>query len=128
MGLIDFITGGPKKDPVHLTDENFKDLVVNGTTPWVIDFWGPNCSWCDKMVPTIRILSARYENRVGFGEVDISRNPKITSALSVRSTPTLAFLKDGKLVERLVGYHPEQFIEEVIEAHFTGYGITTPKS
>jgi thioredoxin 1 len=118
MGLMDFLTGGPKKDPVHLTDGNFGETVMKPGGAWVIDFWGPSCSWCTKMVPTIRILGARYDGKVGFGEVDVSSSPGVAARFSVKGTPTLAFVKDGKIVERLVGFHPENYIEEVIAAHF----------
>ena len=120
MGLLDFLTGGPKKDPVHLTDDNFKDTVVNGGGSWVVDFWGPNCPWCSKLVPTIRILTAKYDGRVRFGELDTSGNPQVTAAHGVKGTPTLIFIKGGRIVERLSGYQTQLYIEEVIAAQLTG--------
>ena len=118
MGLFDFITGGPKKDPEHLTDGNFKDAVVNGGGFWVVDFWGPNCPWCDKMVPTIRILTAKYDGKVRFGELLTSGNPEVTRAYGVKGTPTLIFVKGGQVVERLSGFQSQLFLEEVIAAKF----------
>lgn len=120
MGLIDFLTGGPKKDPEHLTDATFKDTVVNGGGAWVVDFWGPNCPWCSKMVPTVRILAAKYDGRVRFGEIETSGNPEVTRAYGVKGTPALIFVKGGQVVERLSGFQTQLFIEEVLAAKFPG--------
>jgi thioredoxin 1 len=118
MGVLDFLTGGPKKDPVHLTDQNFRDEVASKGGAWVVDFWGPNCSWCRKLVPTIRILAAKYDGKVNFGELEVSGNPDVAASFNVRGTPTLIFLKDGKVAERITGWQTQMFIEEVMEAHF----------
>jgi thioredoxin 1 len=120
VGILDMLTGGPKKDPEHLTDDTFKDTVVNGGGAWVVDFWGPSCSWCSKLVPTIRILTAKYQGKVRFGELETSGNPKVTAAYGVKGTPTLIFIKGGRTVERLSGYQTQQYIEEVIAAHLGG--------
>jgi thioredoxin 1 len=118
MGILEFFTGGPKKDPVHLTDANFKDEVVNGGGAWIVDFWGPNCPWCDKLVPTIRILAGKYDGKVKVGEVGTANNPRTSASFGVKGTPTVVFIRDGRVVERFSGWQPQQFIEEVVEAHF----------
>ena len=118
MGLLDVFTGGPKKDPIHLTDGDFKDTVVNSGGAWVVDFWGPNCPWCSKLVPTIRILTAKYGGRVKFGELETSGNPQVTGSYGIKGTPALIFIRDGRIVERLSGYQTQQLIEEVIAVHF----------
>ena len=118
MGLLDFLTGGPKKDPAHITDANFEDEVAAFKGPVVIDFWGPSCSWCAKMVPTIRILAAKYDGRVKIGELDVSASPGVASQFGVKGTPTLLFIRNGRVAERLVGFQTQMYIEEVIAAHF----------
>ena len=42
MGLLDFLTGGPKKDPVHITDENFEKKILKSELPVVLNAWDPD--------------------------------------------------------------------------------------
>jgi thioredoxin 1 len=119
VSVFDFLTGGPKKDPEHLTDDNFKERVLGDGAAWVVDFWGPDCPWCNKMVPTVRILAAKYQGKVNFGELETSGNPVVTASFGVKGTPTFVFLKNGRVVERLSGFQTQTFLEEVIAAHFT---------
>ncbi len=120
MGLLDFITGGPKKEPVHINDENFEDEVLKSEIPVLIDAWGPDCPWCLKMVPTIRILAARYEGKVKIAELNVSDAQKTARRFGIRGTPTILFLNRGALVNRLSGYQPEHILDEFIRSRFLG--------
>lgn len=121
MGLLDFLTGGPKKDPVHITDENFEEEVLKSDLPVVLDAWGPDCPWCLKMVPTIRILTARYEGKVKIGEFNVVESKQIARKFGIRGTPTILFLKKGVTVARFSGYQPEHLLDEEIKRKFGEY-------
>ncbi|MGB9600686.1 MAG: thioredoxin family protein [Myxococcota bacterium] len=121
MGLLDFLTGGPKKDPVHITDENFEEEVLKSELPVVLDAWGPDCPWCMKMVPTIRILTARYDGKIKVGEFNVAEAKNIARRFGIRGTPTILFLKKGVTVARFSGYQPEQLLEEAIQEKFSDY-------
>jgi thioredoxin 1 len=121
MGLLDFLTGGPKKDPVHITDENFEEEVLKSELPVVLDAWGPDCPWCMKLVPTIRILTARYEGKVKVGEFNVAEAKYISRRFGIRGTPTILFLKKGVIVERFSGYQPEHILDEAIQVKFADY-------
>ncbi len=118
MGFLDFLTGGPKKDPVHINDTNFEDEVLKSEQPVLLDAWGPDCPWCMKMVPTIRILAARYDGKVKVGEFNVSDAVKTAKRFGVRGTPTILLLNKGVLVGRFSGYQPEHVLDEEIRRKF----------
>lgn len=118
MGFLDFLTGGPKKDPVHINDENFEEEVLKSDLPVVLDAWGPDCPWCLKMVPTIRILTARYEGKVKVAEMNVSESVRTAKRYGIRGTPTILVLNKGALVNRFSGYQPEHVLDEFIKNRF----------
>ncbi len=128
MGLLDFLTGGPKKDPVHITDENFENEVLKSDVPVLLDAWGPDCPWCMKLVPTIRILAARYDGKVKVGEVNVADARNISKRFGIRGTPTILFFKNGAVVERMSGYQFEDVLDEAIKRKFAEYLESTEQS
>ncbi len=118
MGFLDFLTGGPKKDPVHINDENFEEEVLKSDLPVLLDAWGPDCPWCLKMVPTIRILTARYEGKVKVAEMNVSEAVRTARRYGIRGTPTILVLNKGALVNRFSGYQPEHILDEFIKNRF----------
>ncbi|MCX7943992.1 MAG: thioredoxin family protein [Deltaproteobacteria bacterium] len=115
MGLLDFLTGGPKKDPIHITDDNFEEEIVKSELPVMLDAWGPDCPWCLKMVPTIKILTARYEGKVKVGEFNVLEATNVARRFGIRGTPTILLLKKGVLVGRFSGYQPEHILDDEIK-------------
>ena len=115
MGLLDFLTGGPKKDPVHINDQNFEEEVIKSDIPVLLDAWGPDCPWCLKMVPTIRILAARYDGKVKVVEMNVSEAVRTARRFGIRGTPTILILNKGALVNRFSGYQPEHVLDEYIK-------------
>ncbi len=116
MGFLDFLTGGPKKDPIHIDDNNFEKEVLQSDLPVVLDAWGPDCPWCMKMVPTIRILTARYDGKVKVGEFNVSEARNVARRFGIRGTPTILILKKGVIVSRFSGYQPEHILDEEIKS------------
>lgn len=114
MRFLDFLTGGPKKDPIHITDYNFEEEVLKSELPVLLDAWSTDCQWCLKMVPTIKILAARYDGKIKVCEFNVMEAEKTSRRFGIRGTPTILLLKNGVLVSRLTGYQPEHILDEEI--------------
>jgi thioredoxin 1 len=61
-------------------------------------------------------LSNRYE-RVHFGVADVESSPQICKIFNVTNPPGLLFVKDGELIDRVVGGVGGSTITELIERH-----------
>ena len=52
-----------------------------------------------------------------FGCGIFDKNPEVAKKLSIDTIPTLCIYKDGKLIEKKVGYMPKEKIIDFIEKY-----------
>lgn len=88
---------------LEINDSNFEELVINSGKPAVVDFSAEWCGPCRAVAPIIEDLSLEFEGKVVIGKVDVDENPVITSRFGIRNIPTVLFLKNGELVDKVVG-------------------------
>ena len=102
-------------DVVTLTDQNFNEEVVNSNLPVLVDFWAPWCGPCRIMNPIIEELATEFNERVLIGKVNVDQNPGLNQYFKIKSIPTILFIKEGKLVERMSQMIPKPNLEEMLE-------------
>jgi thioredoxin 1 len=61
----------------------------------------------------MRELLQKYQN-IGYQIIDVDENPDAASRLGIRGVPTIIFEKNGSEVERVVGFHPMKYYEQII--------------
>ena len=72
------------------------------------------CAPCSTLKPIWKKLSEETED-VEFVTVDIDNEPELASKYSVSAVPTILFLKDGEVVDSLIGLHKESDIRSAID-------------
>ncbi len=102
-------------DSVVFTDDNFDKLVSKSRMPVLVDFWAPWCGPCQVMGPIIDELATEYKDKVVIGKVNVDQNPGLSQHFKVKSIPTLMFVKNGRLVERISKLVPKPNLEEMLE-------------
>lgn len=100
---------------LHLTDNNFKNEVLESELPVVVDFWATWCGPCRMIAPIIDELSREYHDRIKIGKINVDENPKITSYYGIMSIPTLILLRDGKVMEQVTGAVSKSELKKKIE-------------
>ncbi|MBR1414451.1 MAG: thioredoxin [Prevotella sp.] len=100
---------------VTITSENFETL-KNGQLPLVIDFWATWCGPCRMVAPIIAEMAQKYDGKVVVGKCDVEESEDLAAEFGIRNIPTVLFLKNGEVVDKLVGAVPKAKFEEKFEA------------
>ncbi len=89
---------------VEITASNIEET-LKGDQLVVLDFWAGWCGPCKMIAPIIDELAEDYRGKVVFGKVDTENedNDDLVSEYGIRNLPTILFLKDGKIVDKMVG-------------------------
>ena len=98
-----------------ITNDNFES-VMNSGKPVVLDFWATWCGPCKKIAPVIEELAEQYADQVIVGKVDVEENDDISFKYGIRHIPTVLFIKDGQVVDKIVGATAKAAYEEKIKA------------
>ncbi|MDL2306322.1 thioredoxin [Bacteroides sp. OttesenSCG-928-D19] len=99
---------------LEITDNNVKDILAQGK-PVVIDFWAPWCGPCKTIAPIIEELAEEYKDRISIGKCDVDESADTSTEYGIRSVPTILFLKNGEVVDKLVGAVPKAKIVEKLQ-------------
>lgn len=98
-----------------VTDATFAEETKDGLV--LIDFWATWCGPCRMQGPVIDQLDEEMGDKVTFTKVDVDENPETARAFGIMSIPTLLIKKDGEVVDKVVGYHAKEHLEEILEKY-----------
>lgn len=98
-----------------LTDKNFVEETKDGVV--LVDFWATWCGPCRMQAPVIDELDQEMGDQVKFTKVDVDENPETARNFGIMSIPTLLIKKDGEVVDKVIGYHGKEQLEEILERY-----------
>ena len=99
----------------EVNDNNFAELVTANSRPSVVDFWAPWCGPCRAISPIIEELAAEYEGKVDIYKCNVDENSDVVVENGVRNIPTIIFVKNGAVVDKLVGAAAKSALVKKIE-------------
>ena len=102
--------------PINLTDSNF-DIEKSKYSLLVVYFLAPWCGQCKMEKPIIEQLAEQYAGKIIFGKVNVDENPHISQRFRIQSIPTLMILKEGQVIDVMIGALPKGQIENRIKQH-----------
>ncbi len=98
-----------------ISDQDFQKVVLEADKPVVVDFWAPWCGPCRMVSPIVEELSNDYGEKVRFAKMNTDDNETTSTQFGIWSIPTLIIFKDGKEVNRLVGFAPKEQLKRQID-------------
>ena len=100
--------------PVNITDETFDREVFGSTLPVLVDCWAPWCGPCKAIGPVLDELASKYRARIKIAKLNVDENPGIGSRYSISSIPTMLLVKEGRIIDKLIGALPKEQLESQI--------------
>ena len=103
----------------HVTTGNWDSEVLKADKPVFVDFWAEWCGPCRAIGPVIESLAKEYDGKINVGKVNVDVNPAVSMNYGITSIPAILFIKNGQVVDKLVGAQPKGNFVKKIEAHLS---------
>lgn len=98
---------------LSITKNNFQEEVINSKKPVLLDFWASWCGPCRMVSPIVDEI-AEERSDVKVCKVNVEEQRELAAAFKVMSIPTLVVMKEGKIVNRVMGARPKDQILELL--------------
>ena len=106
----------------ELTKENFQQEVMESNIPVVVDFYTDNCVPCIGLAHLLDELSEQYAGKIHMTKYHVSTEEVLANSNEVMNTydvmgfPTVLIVKDGEVLNSLLGGQTKDTLVEAFEA------------
>lgn len=97
---------------MSVRDDNFNTFITSNKLV-VVDFFATWCGPCRALSPYIDELATNHRN-ILFAKANIEETPVIANELDVKSLPCVVIFKNGKEINRVVGFNKPK-LQAIIE-------------
>jgi len=102
---------------IHIKNvEQFKTEILESGKLAVVDFRAERCGPCRMLGPIIEQLAEEYKD-VAIAKINVDENQELAGTFQVSSIPIVFFIKDGKVIDKLIGVNPPTVYKEKIAEH-----------
>ncbi|MGP8173042.1 MAG: thioredoxin [Terracidiphilus sp.] len=100
---------------LEVSDVTFDQEVLKSEQPVLVDFWAVWCGPCKAITPIVDAVAAKFAGQLKVVKVNVDQNGASPSRYGIRGIPSLLFFKGGKVADQVVGYVPQNVIEEKVQ-------------
>ncbi|EZA61799.1 hypothetical protein DMN91_004112 [Ooceraea biroi] len=97
--------------------KDFNERVKNSKVPVIVDFFATWCNPCRMLTPRIETVVAEKQGKILLAKVDIDENTDLALDYHVGSVPVLIAMKDGKVLERIVGLQDTDKLRQFVNKY-----------
>ena len=103
---------------ITVTNQNFKQEVLESKIPVLVDFWAPWCQPCLMMVPILDQLAEELEDKIKIAKLDTQNpeNQQLAAKYHIQSIPNMRLFKDGEIIKEFIGLRPKESLKKDLEA------------
>ena len=99
------------------TKESFEEQIQSTEHLILADFYSDFCVPCKKLSPILGDLEDQYGDQLTVGKINVSYETELAHEYEVKATPTLLFIRNGQVADRLEGAVKKAELEEKIKRY-----------
>ena len=88
-------------------DEATFEVETRAQPTVVVDLWAPWCGPCRFVSPILDQLAHDHPGRLKVVKVNVDDNQRLAARFDATSIPTMVVVRDGQVVDRIVGAMPQ---------------------
>lgn len=101
---------------IILSEARFNQEVLESPQPVLVEFGADWCGASHMLAPILEQLREEFKGQIEIVRVDSERCSRVAAKYGVRDIPTLAFFKNGQLLDQIIGLAPKQMIANKLRA------------
>ena len=101
---------------LELDNTNFEAEVLKSSEPVLVDFWAPWCGPCRMIGPVVDEIADAKVGKAKVGKINVDDEQNLAMRFRVNSIPALLFVKNGEVVDQVVGAVPKATLLAKLDA------------
>jgi len=102
---------------IHIeSTEQFKTEILESPRLSIVDFRAERCGPCRMLGPIMEQLANEHKD-VTIAKVNVDEQRELANTFQVSSIPVVFFIKNGEVVDHVVGANPANVYKEKIAEH-----------
>jgi thioredoxin 1 len=102
-------------EPIHVSDNNFEQIVLKASAPVIVDFWAPWCGPCRMVAPLLDRIAREYAGKLLVAKVNTDENVKWAQHYRIQAIPTILFISNRKIMHQEVGAVSYQALKKTVD-------------
>ena len=91
---------------IELPQANYQKEVIESDKPVLIDFFATWCGPCKMVSPVVDEIAGERPD-IKVCKLDVDKNLDLARTFQVMSVPTLVAMKNGEIINKIVGAMPK---------------------
>lgn len=102
-----------------ISEQAFRNEVLESSTPVLVHFWAPWCSICRLIEPSLNQLLAEWGGQLKLIGINADENLRLASSYRIATLPTVILFQGGRVLHRLDSYQKRDELRAILQETLT---------